>query len=231
MPESDDETWAPVPGYEGQYEVSDQGRVRSLDRTISHPDGAKQISGQILRTQVINNTVMVELARDGGYEPRSVARLVLLAHGPSPKAPTMVAKRIDDDRPACVDNLGWGRPITQAKLTEKEVLSIWRQAWAAEKDPTTTHDDIAARYGVSRQTVSHIKNGRTMAALAQDRMNEAGDSGYAVAQELGVNRSTVYRALGEPSTRHLQTLTRILGLYGITADPDSPAFPVESDDK
>lgn len=175
MPESDDETWAPVPGYEGQYEVSDQGRVRSLDRTISHPDGAKQISGQILRTQVINNTVMVELARDGGYEPRSVARLVLLAHGPSPKAPTMVAKRIDDDRPACVDNLGWGRPITQAKLTEKEVLSIWRQAWAAEKDPTTTHDDIAARYGVSRQTVSHIKNGRTWAHVTPSTPPASGD--------------------------------------------------------
>lgn len=182
MPESDDETtvsdnesWAPVPGYEGQYEVSDQGRVRSLDRTISHPDGAKQISGQILRTQVINDTVMVELARDGGYEPRSVARLVLLAHGPSPKAPTMVAKRIDDDEPACLDNLGWDRPITQAKLTEKEVLSIWRQAWAAEKDPTTTHDDIASRYGVSRQTVSHIKRGRSWDHVTPNTPPESDD--------------------------------------------------------
>jgi hypothetical protein len=28
------ETWKPVPQYEGYYEVSDQGRVRSLDRVI-----------------------------------------------------------------------------------------------------------------------------------------------------------------------------------------------------
>jgi hypothetical protein len=28
----EDEEWRAVPGYEGTYEVSDQGRVRSLDR-------------------------------------------------------------------------------------------------------------------------------------------------------------------------------------------------------
>lgn len=30
------ETWRPVVGYEGRYEVSDQGRVRSLDRVIHY---------------------------------------------------------------------------------------------------------------------------------------------------------------------------------------------------
>ena len=29
------EVWKPVPGYEGRYEVSDQGRVRSLDRVVT----------------------------------------------------------------------------------------------------------------------------------------------------------------------------------------------------
>jgi len=91
---------------------------------------------------------------------------------------------------------------------------------------TTESDDES----IESDDVTYLRPDQ-MAALAQDRMNEAGDSGYAVAQELGVNRSTVYRALGNPSTRHLQTLTRILGLYGITADPDSPAFPVGSDDE
>lgn len=30
------ENWRAVPGYEGMYEVSDQGRVRSLDRITPH---------------------------------------------------------------------------------------------------------------------------------------------------------------------------------------------------
>lgn len=35
------EIWKPVVGYEGIYEVSDQGRMRSLDRTVLHKDGRK----------------------------------------------------------------------------------------------------------------------------------------------------------------------------------------------
>lgn len=30
------EIWKPVPGYEGKYEVSNMGRVRSLDRTLEY---------------------------------------------------------------------------------------------------------------------------------------------------------------------------------------------------
>ena len=33
------ETWKPVVGYEGLYEVSDLGRVRSLDREVVYPSG------------------------------------------------------------------------------------------------------------------------------------------------------------------------------------------------
>lgn len=33
------ETWRPVPGFEGCYEVSDHGRVRSLDRTLVLSNG------------------------------------------------------------------------------------------------------------------------------------------------------------------------------------------------
>ena len=41
------ETWRPVVGYEGSYEVSDHGRVRSLDR-ISH--GAR--AGRVLTPHI-----------------------------------------------------------------------------------------------------------------------------------------------------------------------------------
>ena len=33
------ETWKPVPGYEGQYEVSDYGRVRSIERWVAYSNG------------------------------------------------------------------------------------------------------------------------------------------------------------------------------------------------
>lgn len=42
------EQWKPVPGYEGLYEVSDQGRVRSLDRKIPTNSGVRFYKGRIL---------------------------------------------------------------------------------------------------------------------------------------------------------------------------------------
>lgn len=32
-----EEVWKPVVGYEGLYEVSDHGRVRSVERVLNHP--------------------------------------------------------------------------------------------------------------------------------------------------------------------------------------------------
>ena len=48
------EIWKPVPGYEGKYEVSDQGRVRSLDRNITYRDGRTRFyPGQILKQYMV----------------------------------------------------------------------------------------------------------------------------------------------------------------------------------
>lgn len=44
------ERWAPIPGHEGRYEVSDQGRVRSLDRIVERAGGWPfRHRGRILR--------------------------------------------------------------------------------------------------------------------------------------------------------------------------------------
>ena len=43
------ENWLPVVGWEGLYEVSDQGRVRSLDRVLASATGPRQWRGRIHR--------------------------------------------------------------------------------------------------------------------------------------------------------------------------------------
>lgn len=46
------ERWLPVPDWEGLYEVSDLGRVRSLDRYVRvHHDGRRLFPGRILKPQ------------------------------------------------------------------------------------------------------------------------------------------------------------------------------------
>ncbi|MDM8222537.1 NUMOD4 domain-containing protein [Limosilactobacillus vaginalis] len=44
------EIWKDIPKYEGYYQVSTMGRVKSLDRTIVYKNGVKhRYRGQILK--------------------------------------------------------------------------------------------------------------------------------------------------------------------------------------
>lgn len=65
-----------------------------------------------------------------------------------------------------------------------------------------------------------------LADLAQEKMDEAGETGYSVAQDLDVTRSYVYRALRHPSSSYTALYGRILERYGIEADTDHPAYAV-----
>lgn len=80
MPE---ETWKPVPGYEGKYEVSDLGRVRSLDRrdAIGRP-----IRGRVLKAGVSSRGYEHVSLSDGRRAlTRAVHTMVLEAfRGPRP---------------------------------------------------------------------------------------------------------------------------------------------------
>jgi hypothetical protein len=78
------EQWLPVSGYEGCYEVSDQGRVKSLERFGS--DG-RRVHEKILKPMLIGRPKYgaVALHRDGIRNVRKVHHLVLEAFiGPRP---------------------------------------------------------------------------------------------------------------------------------------------------
>lgn len=45
------EIWRPVKDYEGLYEVSNLGRIKSLDRTCRHPLGGTRIVKQRIMKQ------------------------------------------------------------------------------------------------------------------------------------------------------------------------------------
>jgi len=54
------ESWKDVPGFEGSYQASDMGRVKSLDRTILHPRLKTQfVKGRILSQSVGKNRNIV----------------------------------------------------------------------------------------------------------------------------------------------------------------------------
>lgn len=102
------EKWAPVPGYEGIYEVSDQGGVRSLDRRDSRGHMRR---GKVLAAAAASGAhPTVALCRDGKQRSHYVHHLVLTAFaGPRPEG-MWACHWNDDPRDNRFENLRWATP-------------------------------------------------------------------------------------------------------------------------
>lgn len=81
-----DEAWLPIAGYEGWYEVSDLGRVRSLDRQVYAGRGNYRLAkGQILKCRPDKDGYrLVSLSSGGAKTDPKVHRLVAEAFIPNP---------------------------------------------------------------------------------------------------------------------------------------------------
>lgn len=99
-------TWLPVIGWEGLYEVSDRGEVRSLDRVDRF---GRRYAGRVLSTDTIKGGYLrVALAREGIVKRRQVHHLVLESFVSS-RPPGMEGCH-GDGNPVNnrLDNLRWG---------------------------------------------------------------------------------------------------------------------------
>ena len=102
------EEWRSVIGYEGLYEVSSYGRVKSLDRTRLNRWGEYTMPGRVLKSaKDAKGYPLVAMAKDGKLKSRRVHLLVLEAFiGPRPSG--MFACHTDGDASnSWVGNLRW----------------------------------------------------------------------------------------------------------------------------
>lgn len=103
------EQWKPVVGYEGYYEVSDHGRVRSMEREVTRRNGVKMSVQQRVLKLIAkpDGYLVVGLSKDGVIKMRLVHRLVLEAFvGPCPEG--MVTCHYDDiPENNHISNLRW----------------------------------------------------------------------------------------------------------------------------
>ena len=100
------ERWLPIAGYEGSYEVSDFGRVRSLDRILS--DGHRRKGVTLALTTGSKGYLQVTLHVGSNQKTRHVHRLVLQAFGGSAPEGTE-ARHLNGIQADCAaSNLAWG---------------------------------------------------------------------------------------------------------------------------
>lgn len=102
------EIWKPIMGYEGVYEVSNLGRVKSLDRWVNDRRGSRLIKGVILTIwKARGGYVCVSLNKEGKRQNRPIHRLVCEAFLPNPNNLPEVNHKDENKTNNCVVNLEW----------------------------------------------------------------------------------------------------------------------------
>lgn len=106
-----DENWVPIPGYEGAYEVSDAGRVRSVSRVVVRGNGRTHtVVGKIRSTKLMKKGhLAVTLILNGSLQTHTVHKLVLVAFVGRPSDPAMMCRHLNGDpSDNRLGNLRWG---------------------------------------------------------------------------------------------------------------------------
>lgn len=176
-----EEAWKDVKGYEGYYQVSSLGRVRSLDRVVSRCLYMVHVAGRIMDQRANTNGYMrVALSRNGVCKYEFVHRLVATAFVENPNSYGYV-DHIDSDRlNNCASNLAWctqgdnihfayergRRPHVHLSQEAIESLSAANRRQVIRDDGKVYKSvgDAADDIGVTGAMVSHVLNGRAKTA-------------------------------------------------------------------
>lgn len=106
-----EEIWKEIPGYEGLYEASNLGRVRSVDRIIEgHKENIfynRHFGGRVLRYHYCRGYRVVSLSKEGRVQTIPIHRCVCLTFLPNPEGLESVNHKSGDKDDNRVENLEW----------------------------------------------------------------------------------------------------------------------------
>lgn len=147
------ETWKPVVGYEGLYEVSSIGHVRS--RKTGH---YRKLNGRVNR---FTGYVYVNLRKDGEERTFSIHRLVAIAFLPNPDDLPYVNHKDEVKTNNSVDNLEWCSSSYNNEYSKhKRVKRISAFTLEGERLATFESESIASKMlGMSKAAVSSAISG------------------------------------------------------------------------
>lgn len=175
------EKWKPIEGYEGLYEVSDFGRIRSLQRTTTVKGKEGKLYARTHKAKILAQTfdgrnyyLQVSLSKNGKNKKLLVHRLVAKAFIENPLFLPEV-NHIDEDKTNnFAENLEWcthkynnnygskrtsscGEKNSQNKFSEELIKQVRLEFVAG--DPEKGLTALSKKYGISRPHLCAILRG------------------------------------------------------------------------
>lgn len=173
-----EEVWKPIKGYEGIYEVSSYGRVRSLERidTRPNPRTGKAMNFTTKQRIITNRNhpkgyKTVLLRKGGSSEQFLLHRLVARAFIPNPQNLPCVNHKDEDKTNNRADNLEWCSQQynvnygTGVERMKKSIHKKLRKFGQYDMDGNliatfTTSSEASRQTGISRSAISLALIGR-----------------------------------------------------------------------
>ena len=169
------EIWKDIPDYEGVYQVSNLGRIRSLDRYIKRGKSGFFKEGQIQKLQNNGNGYLYkQLKHEGRYRNFYIHRLVLMVFiGERPDG-MVICHKDGDTTNNNLNNLRYDTPlennidqfrhgIEKGKLSNDDVLKVRKMY----KDGYKTKE-ISEFFNVGKWVVQRINKGENYSWLNDD---------------------------------------------------------------
>ena len=177
------ELWRPVVGYEDLYEVSNQGRVKSLYREVRTPYRGdvrvRSTPEKILKGEVDRDGyAKVRLSKEGKSKKYMVHALVAAAFiGPRPEG-AWVLHGPAGNKDNSVLNLSYGSPQDNY--------------WDRKRDGTLLHGEKNYQAKLTEEKVRQIRH-----------LHRQGESQYALGKRFDVSSGTIKYVLDRKSWKHV----------------------------
>ena len=156
-----EEIWKDIEGYEGIYQVSNLGRVRSLDREVPNYNAAGYVGTKILRGKILKPCKMansgymeVHLKSNGQGKHGRIHRLVAEAFIPNPDNLPEINHKDEDKTNNRADNLEW----CDRQYNINYGTGKWRRKKfnARPVEQLTTDGKVIARYDNASQAARAV---------------------------------------------------------------------------
>lgn len=103
------EEWKDIEGYEGLYQISNLGRVKSLERIVPLKNGRKRVQYELIRKpkKAYKGYLQVDLWKNHKCSVKRINRLVAIAFIPNPENKPEVNHIDGNKENNRIDNLEW----------------------------------------------------------------------------------------------------------------------------